>query len=84
MTPTDLPRAIRLVETGTVSLGGLITDTYGLEDWRGAFDGLVERSGLKVVVEPGKRRGPMTGRTLGAAFGTGGVDRLRACTGTAP
>jgi L-iditol 2-dehydrogenase len=52
MKPADLPRAIRLAEAGEVELGGLVGSRYSLADWRGAFDDLVERRGLKVVVEP--------------------------------
>jgi L-iditol 2-dehydrogenase len=52
MKPSDLPRAIRLAEAGEVELGGLVSGRYALTEWRGAFDELVERRGLKVVVEP--------------------------------
>ncbi len=52
MKPADLPRAIRLVETGEISLTPLVTARYGLAEWRGAFGDLVQRRGLKVVVEP--------------------------------
>lgn len=52
MKPADLPRAIRLVETGEISLMPLVTARYGLDEWRGAFGDLVRRRGLKVVVEP--------------------------------
>ncbi len=52
MEAADLPRAIRLVETGQVTLGPLVTERYGLSEWRDAFDSLLERRGLKVVVEP--------------------------------
>jgi L-iditol 2-dehydrogenase len=52
MKPADLPRAIRLVEQGLVSLAPLVTARYGLDEWRAAFGDLVERRGLKVVVEP--------------------------------
>jgi L-iditol 2-dehydrogenase len=52
MKPTDLPRAIRLVEAREVELGGLVTGRYALSEWTEAFDDLVERRGLKVVVEP--------------------------------
>ena len=52
MKPDHLQRAIRLVEAGEVELGGLVSGRYGLTEWREAFDELVERRGLKVVVEP--------------------------------
>jgi L-iditol 2-dehydrogenase len=52
MKPADLPRAIRLVEQGLVSLAPLVTARYGLDEWRAAFGDLVERRGLKVVIEP--------------------------------
>ena len=52
MKPADLPRAIRLAEAGEVELGGLVSGRYALSEWREAFAELVERRGLKVVVEP--------------------------------
>ena len=52
MTPADLPRAIRLAESGRIELGPLVTGRYPLADWEQAFDHLVERRGLKAVVEP--------------------------------
>ena len=52
MTPADLPRAIRLAETGQIGLAPLVTGRYPLADWEQAFDHLVERRGLKAVVEP--------------------------------
>ena len=52
MKPADLPRAIHLAERGDVQLGGLVSGRYALSEWREAFDELVERRGLKVVVEP--------------------------------
>jgi L-iditol 2-dehydrogenase len=52
MKPADLPRAIRLAEAGEVELGGLVSGRYALSEWREAFDQLVERRRLKVVVEP--------------------------------
>ena len=52
MKPADLPRAIRLAEAGEVELGGLVSGRFALSEWREAFDELVERRGLKVVVEP--------------------------------
>jgi threonine dehydrogenase-like Zn-dependent dehydrogenase len=52
MKPADLSRAIRLAEAGDVELGRLISGRYALSEWREAFAELVERRGLKVVVEP--------------------------------
>ena len=52
MKPSDLPRAIRLAEAGDVKLGTLVSGRYALSEWREAFGELVERRGLKVVVEP--------------------------------
>jgi L-iditol 2-dehydrogenase len=52
MRASDLPRAIRLAERGGLELGALVTARYGLAEGRQAFRELVERRGLKVVVEP--------------------------------
>jgi L-iditol 2-dehydrogenase len=52
MKPSDLPRAIGLVEAGRVALGGLVSERRPLDEWREAFDSLLDRRGLKVVVEP--------------------------------
>jgi len=52
MKPSDLLRAIRLAEAGDVELGTLVSGRYALSEWREAFGELVERRGLKVVVEP--------------------------------
>lgn len=57
MKPADLPRAIRLAEAGEVELGGLVSGRYALSEWPEAFDDLVERRGLKVVVEPQRAGG---------------------------
>ncbi len=57
MKPADLPRAIRLAEAGEVELGGLVSGRYALSEWHDAFDDLVERRGLKVVVEPQRTGG---------------------------
>jgi L-iditol 2-dehydrogenase len=51
MTDTDLPRAIRLVESG-LSLDGLVTETHDLARGAEAFGALRDRRGLKIVVEP--------------------------------
>ena len=52
MQPGDLPRAIRLADAGNVDLASLITGRYPLTAWEDAFDDLVERRGLKAVIEP--------------------------------
>jgi L-iditol 2-dehydrogenase len=52
MKPDDLPRAIRLAESGGVDLGSLVGERHPLDDWAGAFAALVERRTLKVVIEP--------------------------------
>jgi L-iditol 2-dehydrogenase len=52
MKPTDLPRAIRLAESGRVELAPFVTERYPLSRGREAFDALCSRRGLKVVVEP--------------------------------
>jgi len=45
-------RAIELVDHGLVSLDGLVTGTYPLSQSAAAFDALVARSGLKIIVKP--------------------------------
>jgi L-iditol 2-dehydrogenase len=45
-------RAIELVDHGLVSLEGLISSTYALEDAPAAFRDLVARDGLKIVIKP--------------------------------
>lgn len=52
MTPDDLPRAIELVEGGRVDLARLVGERHPLPEWEQAFQALVERRTLKVVVEP--------------------------------
>lgn len=47
-----LTAAISLVEAGVVDLGSLVTASYPLAESRAAFDALVRRDGLKVVVRP--------------------------------
>lgn len=53
MTAPDLPRAIRLVEAGRIVLAPLISERRPLEAADAAFEALVDRRGIKVVVEPG-------------------------------
>jgi L-iditol 2-dehydrogenase len=45
-------RAIEVADHGLVSLDGLITGTYPLNDAASAFDALIARSGLKIIVKP--------------------------------
>ena len=52
MEPSDLPRAIRLAEAGRVELAPLVSERHPLSDWEAAFGALVERRGLKTIVEP--------------------------------
>jgi L-iditol 2-dehydrogenase len=52
MKPSDLPRAIHAVESGRIDLAGLVSERRPLSEWQDAFDSLLERRGLKVVVEP--------------------------------
>jgi L-iditol 2-dehydrogenase len=53
MADGDLARAIGLVESGRLSLDGLVTASYDLDDAGAAFEALARRSGLKIVVKPG-------------------------------
>ena len=53
MADGDLRRAIDAVETGRVSLAGLVTATFGLDEAGAAFEALASRSELKIVVTPG-------------------------------
>ncbi|HZR92700.1 MAG TPA: alcohol dehydrogenase catalytic domain-containing protein [Gaiellaceae bacterium] len=52
MQPADLPRALRVVTMGRVSLGSLVSDRFALADGAQAFSALADRRGLKVVVDP--------------------------------
>jgi L-iditol 2-dehydrogenase len=52
MRADDLRRAVELAASGRLELGELVTARYGLDDGPQAFRDLVERRGLKVVVEP--------------------------------
>ena len=52
MKPEDLPHAVALAADGRVELASLVTGRYGLDDAAEAFAALVDRRGLKVVVEP--------------------------------
>jgi L-iditol 2-dehydrogenase len=52
MRPDDLGRAIELVAAGAIDVAPLITHRYPLADVGEAFRALVDRRGLKVVVQP--------------------------------
>jgi L-iditol 2-dehydrogenase len=57
MEPADLPRAIRLVAEGRVDLGPLVSARYALSEGQEAFGDLVERRGLKTILEPQRSNG---------------------------
>lgn len=52
MRPADLLRAIELAESARLELASLISARYRLDEGPQAFHALVERQGLKVVVQP--------------------------------
>lgn len=52
MTGRDLPRAVGLAAAGRVELTSMVSDEHSLGSATEAFDALMERRGLKVVVEP--------------------------------
>lgn len=54
MEAPDLPRAISLVAAGALTLAGLVTDRYPMDDVAAAFERAAAREGLKIVVEPGR------------------------------
>jgi L-iditol 2-dehydrogenase len=54
MEAPDLARAVSLVADGEVSLAGLVTGRYALDETPAAFDRAAAREGLKIVVEPGR------------------------------
>ena len=45
-------RAIEMADHGIVPLDGMITATYPLDQAAQAFDDLVARNGLKIIVKP--------------------------------
>jgi L-iditol 2-dehydrogenase len=57
MEPADLPRAIRLAEARRVELAPLVSARYALSEYEQAFEHLVERRGLKAIVEPQREAG---------------------------
>jgi L-iditol 2-dehydrogenase len=52
MRADDLPRAIHAAESGRLQLSSLVSARYPLEEGAEAFRDLVDRRGLKVVIEP--------------------------------
>jgi L-iditol 2-dehydrogenase len=52
MRADDLPRAIDAAESGRLELASLVSARYPLDEGRQAFSDLVDRRGLKLVVEP--------------------------------
>ncbi len=52
MRASDLPRAIALAESGRLELESLVSARYSLDEGSQAFRDLVDRRGLKVLVEP--------------------------------
>jgi L-iditol 2-dehydrogenase len=54
MEAPDLPRAIELVAAGEITLAGLVTGRYPMDDVAAAFQHAAAREGLKSVVEPGR------------------------------
>jgi len=54
MRPGDLAAAIRLAAAGDVPLGPVVSHRFALDEAAAAFEVLRSRSGLKVVVEPGR------------------------------
>jgi L-iditol 2-dehydrogenase len=51
-TPATFERAVDLAERGVIDLAGLVTLRVALPDAARAFDALIDRSGIKVMVEP--------------------------------
>lgn len=45
----DWDQALRLQEAGLLDVSGVITGVVPLEDWRAAFDALVEKKGMKTL-----------------------------------
>lgn len=52
MIPDDLVRAAEMAGSGEVSLEGLVTDRFEMSAATAAFQTLVARTGIKIVVEP--------------------------------
>jgi L-iditol 2-dehydrogenase len=58
MRPDDLGRAIELVAAGEIDVAPLITHRYALDEVEDAFHALIDRRGLKIVVEPQRQARP--------------------------
>jgi L-iditol 2-dehydrogenase len=52
MRADDLVRAIRVAESERLELSSLVSARYPLDEGEQAFRNLVDRRGLKVIVEP--------------------------------
>ncbi|MFN8475752.1 MAG: zinc-binding dehydrogenase [Anaerolineae bacterium] len=50
--PSAWDRALRLMETGQVKTGPLISHIFALDDWRQAFDTFERREGVKLIFRP--------------------------------
>ena len=46
------PRAMRLVESGSVEVASLVTHRFSLDEFEQAFRVADERTGVQVVIEP--------------------------------
>jgi L-iditol 2-dehydrogenase len=55
MLPADLPRAIELVQSGSMNLAALVTDRFPLARAPEAFKALAARRGIKVIIRPNER-----------------------------
>ena len=46
------PRAVQLVEEGSIDLRSLVTDRYPLSEFEQAFQAASRREGLKIMILP--------------------------------
>jgi L-iditol 2-dehydrogenase len=51
-TPTAWPRALALLAAGQVQTRPLVSDIFGLREWRQAFDDFEQKRGIKLVLQP--------------------------------
>jgi L-iditol 2-dehydrogenase len=51
-TPTAWPRALALMAAGQVQTRPLVSDIFGLREWRQAFDAFEQKRGIKLVLQP--------------------------------
>lgn len=51
-TPPSWIRALQLLESGAVQTKPLITHIYDVTDWRQAFEGFENKSGIKTLLQP--------------------------------